>query len=353
MKKQVGLMAVFLFLTFSCGLFSSCVLNTGNRRINRQNKHIKFAIKTVYQNSKFQSIAPVAFSPNGKRILLIVTDSSGATFPAIINRDGTDFRTLIYKPEIIYKVYGFSPDGSKILYTTADENIYAIGTVAGSKPVQLINASDSIGIVSPVSFSPNGRFLLYNSDDKNGSRVNIANADGSNSRQLTDFDSFAVGFSPDGSKILFCSRKKGKVDVMTMDKNGQNKVVLGEGTPISFTAHGHRILYKSHDEIKLMSQNGSNKTTVLNGFLYVATTASPNGNIIAFYKATGKGFCATCSVARIGLIRNDGTDRTILNNRHGGNFRFVDFSPNGQDVLFASYDGNGKNWKIKVVHLKK
>jgi TolB protein len=180
--------------------------------------------------------APV-FSPDGSKIAfssapLLGYDLSGSLFgPSVIyvmNADGSgqtrlgDARSVGYGPV-------FSPDGSKIAFTsTRDEYGYNTGisvmNADGSAPTQLTatvdNVSDRLG-----SFSPDGSKIAFTRGGfYMANEIYVMNADGSGQTRLGGGSSLGYGpvYSPDGSKIAFTSgRDVGpSADVYVMNADG-------------------------------------------------------------------------------------------------------------------------------------
>ncbi|OAN62487.1 hypothetical protein A8B79_02755 [Balneola sp. EhC07] len=332
-------------------------------------KSIDYKIHTVFEGDNSQTVTPIAFSPNGNQILISVTEPNGSVYPAIIKIDGSGFRSLTTGPDgLVRKPISFSPDGLKVLYTLGkDIFIVDIQNLNSVKVFDAIDDNDLVvGDNEPISFSPDGKSILFNTFKGYGLgwRINMVDVDGSNIRQLTDFSTNAVGFSPDGKKILFFHSAEGEVDVWTMDSTGDNQKNLtadndpekvdSHQIPVTFIANGQRILYSdtsSEDAIVTMNRDGSDTTVVSSNIPDVATSATPDGKIIAFYLAAMEGVCPYCSVAEVGLIRSDGTDRTILPRNDKIYTQIVDFSPNGRFTLLGSRSSNGKNSKIIMAEI--
>lgn len=330
---------------------------------------INYKIHSVFEGDSSQNVNPIAFSPNGNLILMSVTKSDGSVHPAIVNIDGSDYHQLTTGPgELIRKTIGFSPDGEKVLYTLG-KDIFIID-IKSLNSVKILDGIDNndpvVGNNKPVSFSPDGQSILFNTFKgyELGWRINMVDVDGSNLRQLTDFSTNAVGFSPDGTNILFYHSAEGEVDVWTMDSTGDNQKNLtpdndpedvdSHQVPVTFMKNGQRILYwdtSSGDAIVHMNRDGSDTTIVSSNTPDVATDATSDGKIIAFYVAAMEGICPHCSVDEVGLIRSDGTDRTTFKKNDNIYTRIVDFSPNGKFALLGIRSSDGKTSKILMAEI--
>jgi Tol biopolymer transport system component len=146
--------------------------------------------------------------------------------------------------------YGYSPDGSRILYTQFDSNNHGtLFSVAldGTDPIQLsppelsvidLGFFDRVGAdwspdgsqVAFAAFSPNGRF---------SSGLFVVNADGTGLRQITPhgLGALSAQWSPNGSMIAFtsCSSLPGNCGipqawVVRPDGTGLRKVTRSRGS---------------------------------------------------------------------------------------------------------------------------
>ena len=70
--------------------------------------------------------------------------------------------------------------------------------------------------------SPDGKWLLYDSDLNGNGDLFIVSSDGGTPRQLTDdpADDLSASWSPDGSQIAFHSFRTGNRDIFTINADG-------------------------------------------------------------------------------------------------------------------------------------
>jgi PGF-pre-PGF domain-containing protein len=131
-----------------------------------------------------------------------------------------------------------SPDESKIVYnrySTADPtDIYILDLNQNNSRYKLANGSISQQTQAgqPQVWSPDGSKIVYCSYEyRNNDGIESGNyciysikVDGTEKTQLT-FDSYSSSpvFSPDGSKIVFVSDITGNKDIWVMDADGENK----------------------------------------------------------------------------------------------------------------------------------
>jgi TolB protein len=76
--------------------------------------------------------------------------------------------------------------------------------------------------------SPNGKQILFVSNQDGGSNIYIVNIDGSNLSALTTAISYNIdpNWSPDGNQIVFASRRDGNYNIYVMDIDGSNIIQL-------------------------------------------------------------------------------------------------------------------------------
>lgn len=129
------------------------------------------------------------------------------------------------------------------------------------------------------SFSPDGTKIVFTSNRDNGPRIGLSDqgfeiyvmdVNGTNIQRLTNspgLDTEPV-FSPDGSKIAFTSARSGNLDIWVMNANGSNPQRLTtsaqediepawspDGTKIAFA----RVLGKDEKDVFMMNADGSNQ----------------------------------------------------------------------------------------------
>lgn len=121
----------------------------------------------------------------------------------------------------------WSPLGQQIAYSTRTATRkYDIFTVHadGSKPQRIAAGDDPV-------WSPDGKQILFLFRDgellTSATGIQLADADGSNQRQVSTESGYVrlIGFSPDGTKILYQSNN----DLCVMDTDGSNRVNLSKG----------------------------------------------------------------------------------------------------------------------------
>ena len=140
----------------------------------------------------------VALSPDGK-YFAYVTSAAGEQ-SLWVKQTGAESNLQIIGPSANqYNGLTFSPDGNRIYYSVKEkdgpQSIYQIPALGGPSRRIAENAR------GPVSFSPDGKRIVFRRDDS----LHIADADGSNARELAKADAerkwLRIAFSPDGTKL--------------------------------------------------------------------------------------------------------------------------------------------------------
>ncbi len=237
----------------------------------------------------------------------------------------------------------FYPSGDEILYSSTHHH-------GASCPP---NPDFSMGYVWPV----------YDTYD-----VFVANADGSNLRQLTAEDGYdaEATVSPVGDRIVFTSVRNGDLDLYSMSLDGSDVVQLtdrpGYDGGAFFSPDGSQIIWRAHYpeegpelddyrtllsqgllrpgelEVWVMDADGSNQRQVTDvGGANFAPYWHPDGDRILFssnhHDPAGRDF-------EIYMINLDGTGLTRVTHSEGFD-GFPVFSPDGRYLVFGSNRNNG------------
>ncbi|RPI01262.1 MAG: DUF5050 domain-containing protein [Calditrichaeota bacterium] len=249
----------------------------------------------------------------------------------------------------------FSPDGSKILFTshTTDEadEIYAIDL----DRTHLVNLSAHSGDDNLPAFSPDGAFITFTSTRDGNREVYVMNSNGHDQTRLT-FNP-AVDHSPqftsDGSKILYFSWDSDErtYNIYMMNRDGKNVQCLTENSRYfqtqsfvsdrSFNAYdlmpgispdGSAIVFCSYDNqlkdysIYMADINGQGQRLITELGYNLAPFFTPEGDRILFRSHRDGDY----DLYELNL---DGGDIRNLTNDSGHAY-FSQFSPDGSKILF-------------------
>ncbi len=193
-----------------------------------------------------------AWSPDGKKIAFTCVKDKLETI-SMINIDGTGSERLT--PTDVRTIHpNWSPDGSKLAYCTDDDlapprkndsDIMVID-MATRKISTLITG----GINTYPSFSPDGKRLVFRRMvGETNSEVFLANADGSDARNITNHPAFDgwPSWSPDGTRIAFASNRNSSYQIFTMNPDGTDVKLLanteGRGTAPKWGRDGLHIYF--------------------------------------------------------------------------------------------------------------
>ena len=191
----------------------------------------------------------------------------------------------------------------------------------------------------------------------------VANADGSNVRQLTTEDGYdaEATFSPRGDRIVFTSLRDGDLDLYSMAPDGSDVVRLtdrpGYDGGAFYSPDGSQIIWRAHYpqeggeladyrrlleqglirpgelEIMVMNADGSNQRQVTSiGGANFAPYWHPDGDRVVFssnhHDPSGRDF-------DIYMVNLDGSELTRITESEGFD-GFPVFSPDGRYLVFAS-----------------
>jgi TolB protein len=172
-----------------------------------------------------------AWSPDGKTIAFVLI-SGDIERIHLMNADGSGVRPLA--PEGVRTIHpSWSPDGRRVAYCTDDDlkpphknpaQIYSI-EVATGRIRQLIAG----GVNTYPVWSPDGKRLAFRRMlGEMNSEVFVANADGSQARNLTNHPAFDgwPAWSPVGHRIAFASNRNSNYQIFVMNEDGTDVRLL-------------------------------------------------------------------------------------------------------------------------------
>jgi Tol biopolymer transport system component len=177
-----------------------------------------------------------AWSPDGSRLAVCTFNAAGFVRPATVNADGSDFTLLDAYPNLelnFFSCVEWSPDASRLLCGSQDDDrpandgIYTVRSSDGGDLMRVTSTPEGFQDM-PVGYSPDGTRILFLRNDPNGNWGDLfeVNPDGTGLLKLNPADVVATSssaddnyqldsccgvdadWSPDGSLIAFGARVK-------------------------------------------------------------------------------------------------------------------------------------------------
>lgn len=220
------------------------------------------------------------FSPDGSKIAFTSTRDNATPELYVMNADGTKITRLTNNADT-ESAPTFSPDGRKIVFTS---NRVAAGgwclyqiDVTGQNEIAL--TPYGLNSTSP-AFSDDGMKIAFNVAHTFGAvtygQIYIMNADGTNRVRLSNIakNDFGPRFSPDGQKLIFSSDRDAIAsELYTMNLDGSGITRLTNDTIADmaprYSPDGTRIVWDRllgtyNDEIFISNVDGSNMKNISN-----------------------------------------------------------------------------------------
>jgi TolB protein len=193
-----------------------------------------------------------AWSPDGKTIAFTYIKDKAERI-STINADGTGLKHLT-PPDVRAIHPNWSPDGSRLAYCTDDDlapprkndsDVMVIDMATGK-----ISSLITGGVNTYPVFSPDGKRIAFRRMvGVTNSEVFVANADGTDARNITNHPAFDgwPAWSPDGKRIAFASNRNSSYQIFTMKRDGTDVRLLanteGRGTAPKWAVDGVHIYF--------------------------------------------------------------------------------------------------------------
>jgi WD40 repeat protein/mono/diheme cytochrome c family protein len=269
-----------------------------------------------------ERIQSVAFSPDGT--LLAAAGGSPCRFGEIQVWEVARRKLKLSVPITYDTVYGvsWSPDGSKLAFGCADNNVRAIDAATGKQVLQMGTHDDW---VLGTTFSTDGAYLVSVGRDRSMRLTEVATQ-----RFIDNVTSITPGALKDG--LLTVARRPLKDKKMVKSPPDPAEHLYNE--MLAAGADGTPRLYKMHRETKRVIGDDANKIreyAAMPGRVF-AVSFSPDGNLfVAGSSLEGHGEARVYQVSDAKVV-------ATLEGEKGAVYT-VAFRPDGKQVASAGFDG--------------
>ncbi len=221
------------------------------------------------------------WSPDGSMVLFSSPEDRQYNDLFVIRADGTERRRLLDWPESHEWGPAWSPDGQYVIFTTEKDGNYQLYVMSFDGELAPINLMQDSYFYTYPDWSADGRWVVFVSD-RSGNwdiwkldiqqclQARLAGEVGPDvcqPEQLTDNydDDFFPRWSPDGSKIVFASRRDGERDIYVMDADGSNvtrlTTAIGNDSTPMWALDGQAIIFSHRPvdnwDLYIMNADGS------------------------------------------------------------------------------------------------
>ncbi len=145
----------------------------------------------------------------------------------------------------------WSPDGRQVLFTSVRDGNYEV-YIANADGQQAQNLTHSPGYDGQPAWSPDSRTIAFSSERNGNVDIYLMDATGGNLRQLTTdrgYDEWPA-WSPDGRTIAFVADQDGNNEIYTIKVNGENAQRLtnnkADDWPVSWSPDGRTLVFGSN-----------------------------------------------------------------------------------------------------------
>ena len=217
---------------------------------------------------------------------------------AIMDQDGANVRYLTKGQDLVLTPR-FSPSKQQITYMSFGEGeprVYLLDLASGRRRLM---GNFSNMTFSP-RFSPDGSKVVFSIAEEAGNadivRMDLASGAAQRLTQTPAIDT-APSYSPDGKRIVFESDRGGRQQlyVMRADGGGQTRISFGPGsysTPV-WSPRGDLIAFTKQAggefSVGVMKPDGSGERILTSGYHNEGPTWSPNGRTLMFFRETPQG----------------------------------------------------------------
>ena len=193
-----------------------------------------------------------AWSPDGKSIAFTYIKDK-LEIISVMNVDGSNVQRLT--PDNVRAIHpNWSPDGKKLAYCTDDDLAPPRKNDSDIMVIDMTTRRITTLITGGVNtypvYSPDGKHIAFRRMiGEMNSEVFIADADGSNTKNLTNHPAFDgwPAWSPDGKRIAFASNRNSSYQIFTTNADGTDVRLLanteGRSTAPKWSVDGQHIYF--------------------------------------------------------------------------------------------------------------
>jgi tol-pal system beta propeller repeat protein TolB len=268
----------FIFLPVLCGLVLFPAVIYLNTRLE--------AGDSLFRPGRNES------DPNGKIVYTCqVFGDMDRDQICLIEPDGSGQRRLTQDDAGDYSFPSLSPDGNSVVFTGRTTQGYEVFEL--ELDGELRQVSQGLADASGPDISPDGNSIVFALRQGEQQAIWVMDRDGGNPRQVfgpPDGNGWDPVWSPDGRQILFASDQEGDVQLFRMNANGEGLQQVSQMEGIrgrsDWSEDGRTVATYAgpswEREIYLMDLDGSNIKQVTDGGNNLAPSFSPDGSWIVF-----------------------------------------------------------------------
>ena len=225
-------------------------------------------VSSINNSGTIYDIKAPAWSPDGSRLTFSASNGIGYDIYTVTGPGLNEGLTRLTTSASSGGNWPWwSPDGTQIAYTTYRDGKYTLDVMNADGTGHKILAQGIGGICFRLSWSPDGRRIIFatgavNAEPFDTWEIYTVNTDGTGLVQLTDntFEEMAPALSPDGTKIAFYSDREGYSAIYVMQSDGSGVTRL-TGNSLSCTIpqwspDGTQIAYLGDNEASSIPSYG-------------------------------------------------------------------------------------------------
>ena len=267
--------------------FAAGQSNSGGRDFRLLRLDLATGAETEISRTAFFEIKDLKWLPDGGGLLLTADEALDGKLRIWQVSSATGEARALTKDATNYVHISIDKAADKMVATQLSDSFRLYLAAAGD-----LNNLKMLTAARTLSFTPDGRTIIYSGDDKD---IWSINRDGGEQRQLTNspFADFLPCVSPDGRYIFFTSNRAGSNQVWRMNADGSNQIQLTKtegGYPRFVTPDGKWIYFESglHQTLWRVSTDGAEEIQAAEGRVYLPAF-SPDGKLVAYFLRTKAG----------------------------------------------------------------